>query len=187
VNLRVPWLGRCLLVLAAIAGAGCGDMQKQRNLRAYAPSNFFADGASARTPPAHTVESGSPRRGGGLRQAQAKLNELHPTIEMLRRGRDQFNAQCAPCHGEDGYGRGIVVRRGFPAPASLHDSRLRAVSDGHLYDVITQGFGTMYPAGYRIAPADRWAIVAYVRALQLSQHAALTDVPAAERAQLLRQ
>jgi mono/diheme cytochrome c family protein len=93
---------------------------------------------------------------------------------------------CAVCHGEDGYGGGIVVRRGFPAPPSLHQVRLRAAPAGQLYEVIVQGYGIMYPAGYRIGPQDRWAIVAYIHALQLSQNARLADVPSAERAKLVQ-
>jgi mono/diheme cytochrome c family protein len=178
-----------VLGLAALAVAGCDNMQDQRNDRAYAPSAFFADGASARTPPAHTVPSGPLRSELVLTgRANGRLAGAVPlavTRDLLRRGRDQFNAQCAECHGEDGYGRGIVVRRGFPAPPSLHDPRLRMAPAGHLYDVIARGYGVMYPAGYRVAVADRWAIVAYIRALQLSQHATLADVPVAERARLL--
>jgi mono/diheme cytochrome c family protein len=180
------WLALAWLLLAA---AGCDNMQDQRNARAYAPSSFFADGTSARTPPAHSVPSGplpSEAVGTGAAGGRPVVDVPLPvTLALLRRGRDQYNAQCAECHGEDGYGRGIVVRRGFPAPLSLHDPRLRSAPAGHIYDVIARGSGIMYPAGYRVAVADRWAIVAYVRALQLSQHATLADVPAAERARLL--
>jgi mono/diheme cytochrome c family protein len=176
-------------VLLALVAGGCDNMQKQRNDRAYAPSAFFADGASARTPPAHTVAAGplpSELMLTGLSDGQPVADLPVPvTLALLRRGREEYNAQCAECHGEDGYGRGMVVRRGFPAPVSLHDPRLRLVPAGHLFDVITRGYGVMYPAGYRVAVADRWAIVAYIRALQLSQHATLADVPAAEREELL--
>jgi mono/diheme cytochrome c family protein len=105
---------------------------------------------------------------------------------VLERGRERFIIHCAVCHGEDGYGRGIVVRRGFPAPPSFHTAALRALPSGQLYNVITQGYGAMYPAADRVAPADRWAIVLYIRALQLSQHAALADVAPADQASLLR-
>ena len=177
-----------LLGLLALALGGCDNMQQQRNDRAYAPSAFFADGASARTPPAHTVLAGPllselilTGAAGGKPAAEIPVPV---TLALLRRGREEFNAQCAECHGEDGYGRGIVVRRGFAAPAARHDPRLRAAPAGQLYDVITRGYGIMYPAGYRVAVGDRWAIVAYLRALQLSQHATLADVPVAERGEL---
>ena len=186
--MSASWRGAALGLLVLLAG-GCDNMQDQRNLRTYAPSDQFADGASARTPPAHTVPSGPlPSElllTGSAAGRPAGDLPVPVTAALLRRGRDEFNAQCAECHGEDGYGQGIIVRRGFPAPPSLHDPRQRAAPAGHLFEVITRGYGVMYPAGYRVAVADRWAIVAYIRALQLSQHATLADVPAAERARLL--
>ena len=96
---------------------------------------------------------------------------------VLARGRVQFMAICANCHGEDGYGRGIVVRRGFPQPPSYHEEKLRNAPVGHLYDVIANGYGAMYPYKSIVDVNDRWAIVAYIRALQRSQHAATGDVP----------
>lgn len=184
--MKAPALALAALALAA---GGCDNMQKQRNDRPYAPSAVFADGSSARTPPAHTVPAGPllselVLTGASGGQPAAGI-PVPVTLALLERGREQYNAQCAACHGEDGYGDGIVVRRGFPAPPSLHDPRLRLAPAGRLFDVITRGSGKMYPAGYRVAVGDRWAIVAYLRALQLSQHATLADVPAAEREELL--
>ncbi|MEO6876643.1 MAG: cytochrome c [Opitutaceae bacterium] len=102
------------------------------------------------------------------------------TRELLERGRGRFNISCAPCHGEDGLGRGVVVRRGFPAPPSYSAPWLLKAPVGHFYEVISHGIGRMYPLADRIVPRDRWAIVAYVRALQRSQNATKQDVPAGE-------
>lgn len=136
--------------------------------------------------PAHAVARGAPPPGDvmatGFRDGVPVAHSPQPfTRESLERGRERFNIYCAPCHGEDGYGTGIVVRRGFPPAPSYHDGRLRQVSDGHLFDVITRGYGVMLPFADRISPADRWAIIGYIRALQRSQHATLADVPAARR------
>jgi mono/diheme cytochrome c family protein len=105
-------------------------------------------------------------------------------IQLLRRGQERFSIYCMPCHSPAGDGDGMVVRRGFPAPPSFHSDRLRAVPDRHIYDVITQGYGIMYPYADRVEPQDRWAIVAYIRALQLSQHAAADELSPAQRARL---
>ena len=170
-----PRLARSMLAAGGVlAAAGCDNMQHQSHLRPYEASDHFADGASARTPPAHTVPHGR----------TAAAVPPRATRAVLQRGRERFAIHCAVCHGLDGYGRGIVVRRGFPAAPSLHDARLRTASAAHFYDVIVRGYGLMYPAGYRIDPADRWAIVAYIRALQRSQRASLADVPPEERARL---
>jgi len=106
------------------------------------------------------------------------------TPALLARGRDRFDVFCSPCHGIVGDGDGFVVRRGFPAPPSYHTDRLRSASDAHLYAVITDGYGAMYPYATRLTPSDRMAVVAYIRALQLSQHASVDAVPRAARAAL---
>lgn len=100
------------------------------------------------------------------------VNPLPVTMPLLRRGQERFNIYCAPCHGRSGDGAGMIAQRGFPAPPSYHTDKLRHAPDGHFYRVISNGYGVMYPYADRIAPADRWAILAYIRALQLSQHAA---------------
>jgi mono/diheme cytochrome c family protein len=179
-----------ILLGLALAGAGCDNMKHQPNSRPYDPSAYFSSGASARLPPAHTIPSG-PRPDeayltGKSRDQWLARAPVPITRGVLERGRERFNINCAVCHGEDGYGRGIVVRRGFPAPPSFHTDALRALPAGQIYDVITRGYGAMYPAADRVTPADRWAIVLYIRALQRSQHATLADVAPAEQARLLR-
>ncbi len=139
---------------------------------------------------AATVARGEPPGFGPLATgfadgAPVERSPLPFTRELLERGRDRFNIHCAVCHGADGHGAGIVVRRGFPAPASYHEPRLRDAPDGHLFDVITRGYGVMLPYADRLSPADRWAVVGYIRALQLGQHAPLAAVPAARREELL--
>ena len=109
------------------------------------------------------------------------------TRELLERGRDRFQICCTPCHGRMGKGDGMVVERGFRAPPSYHIDRLREAPPGHFFDVITNGFGAMASYASRIPTRDRWAIIAYIRALQLSQHATLDDAPDAQRRELLRE
>ena len=111
-------------------------------------------------------------------------NPLPLTAATLARGQERFNIYCSPCHSEAGDGDGMVVRRGFPHPPSYHSERLRYAPDAHFFSVITHGYGAMYSYADRIEPDDRWAIVAYIRALQLSQHARLQDVPQPQRDRL---
>jgi mono/diheme cytochrome c family protein len=102
---------------------------------------------------------------------------MQVTRATLERGRDTFNAFCSPCHDRVGTGRGMIVRRGFPQPPSYHQERLRTVADGHFFDVMTNGFGRMPSYASQIPVEDRWAVVAYIRTLQLSQHAPLEELP----------
>ncbi|HJT06952.1 MAG TPA: cytochrome c, partial [Stellaceae bacterium] len=106
------------------------------------------------------------------------------TAQVLERGQQRFNVYCSPCHGEAGDGNGMIVQRGFPRPPSYHIDRLRQAPSQHFYDVISNGYGAMYSYAARVAPADRWAIVAYIRALQASQNATLAQVPENERSAL---
>jgi mono/diheme cytochrome c family protein len=183
-------LHRLLAVaLLAAALAGCDNMKHQRSLRADAPTGLFANGTSAQHPPPGTVARGAGDAGRLTGSATDRVPgadglPLPLTVELLQRGRERFEAYCSPCHGSDGYGTGIVVRRGFPAPPSYHEERLRRAPLGHFYDVITHGYGAMYSYAERVPPADRWAIAAYIRALQRSQHASLADVPPAQRSAL---
>jgi mono/diheme cytochrome c family protein len=115
---------------------------------------------------------------------QPVANPLPITSETLKRGQQRYNIYCVPCHSETGDGDGMVVRRGFPRPLSFHSDALRAAPDAHFYDAITNGYGVMYSYAERVDVHDRWAIAAYIRALQLSQNARLDDVPVADRTKL---
>lgn len=177
-------------VIMAVAGCVCvllsacdDEMDDVPHFEPMEQSQLFDDGTSARTPPDGTVARGQldidpalyHGREPDTREAVAQ-SPLPPTPARLARGMELFNIHCAVCHGEDGYGKGIVVRRGFPPPPSYHSERLRNAPDGHFFDVITNGYGKMYSYRSRVAVKDRWAIVCYIRALQLSQHAHLSDV-----------
>ncbi len=118
-------------------------------------------------------------------EAQAEPAPM-PTVtpELLERGRQRFEIYCSVCHGLAGYGDGPVVQRGFPAPPSYHIDRLRQAPNQHFYDVITHGYGVMFSYAQRVGPADRWAIVAYIRALQASQNMPATRLTATERSRL---
>ena len=177
--------------LLLLTFTGCRpDMYNQPRYKTYAADDFFRDGASARPLPLHTVARGHADLDTEYFQGKTddgKLVEAFPqavTRATLERGRERFDIYCAVCHGRSGEGNGIIVQRGFPAPPSYHTDRLRTAPVGHFYDVITNGYGVMYPYAARVEPPDRWAIAAYIRALQLAQNATLDDVPAAERANL---
>lgn len=178
-------VGLCLVAtMALLVGACRQDMYNQPRTKPYSGTDFFANGASARPVPLHTVEYHGALSNDAFTTG---LNDdlliaylpapLKLTPEMLQRGRERFDIYCAVCHGVTGAGDGEVVRRGFPAPPSYHTDRLRNAPLGHFYDVITNGYGVMYSYASRIEPQDRWAIAVYIRALQLSQHANPEDVP----------
>jgi mono/diheme cytochrome c family protein len=188
-----------LLLIGLLAGCERAkqDMYDQPRYKPYAASPLFADGASARPLPSGTVPHARGAFGGSTGgrvgtaevrqdlQAEAAQAQPYPVdMQLLRRGQERFSIYCVPCHSPAGDGDGMVVRRGFPSPPTFHSERLRAVPDRHLYDVITQGYGIMYPYADRIEPQDRWAVVAYIRALQLSQHAEAAHLPDALRARL---
>jgi cytochrome c5 len=153
-------------------------MDSQPKYHEYQPGGLFRNGRVLQEPVAGTIA-----RGDLQRVAEAKQKPAI-TATLLARGREQYDIFCSPCHDRVGTGQGIVVQRGFPKPANLHDAAQRALSDQQLYDVIANGYGAMYGHGDRVAPRDRWAIVAYIRALQLSQHAALADLSAEDQARL---
>ena len=158
-----------ILALPLLLGT-CDDMTQQPRQDAYT-----APAGSPATPPPGTV-----------RFAEPHTDAPAVTLALLERGQQQFHVFCTPCHAETGDGRGMVVRRGFPVPASFHIERLRAVPPQYFYDVITNGDGTMYSFAQRVAPVDRWAIVAYIRALQASQNAAVDALTPAQQAELAK-
>ena len=169
-----------LALFACTLAAGCGqDMDTQPKYSEYQPAPLFRNGRVLQTPVAGTVARDDPDR-------SAEAAEKPPlTAGLLNRGQQEFDIFCSPCHGRTGEGNGMVVQRGMPQPPNFHGERLRTLPDEKIFDAITAGYGVMYSYAARIRPRDRWAIVAYVRALQLSQHARLDDVPAPERQRLL--
>ena len=186
---RMRAIGGALLL--ALAVGGCRqDMHDQPKYKPLVASEFFRDGRSARPIIQDTVPRGHLREDVEYftgKNAAGKLVAdlpMEPTTAVLQRGRERYDIYCSPCHDRTGAGRGMVVRRGFKPPPSYHIDRLRQAAAGHFYDVITNGFGAMPDYRAMIPPADRWAIVAYIRALQRSQHATLADVPAEEAAKL---
>jgi mono/diheme cytochrome c family protein len=149
-------------------------------------SDFFRDGRSARVPVEGTVARGHLRDDEHLftGKVNGKLVEALPfpvTRELLERGQERYNIYCTPCHSRVGDGSGVIVQRGYRRPESFHVERLRQAPVGHYFDAMTRGFGAMPDFASQISPPDRWAIAAYIRALQLSQHATLADVPESER------
>jgi mono/diheme cytochrome c family protein len=185
------WLSRGLSVML-FTGAltACHrDMYVQPYKRPLTPSPFFGDGAASRPLVANTVAQEDPANLGpaetGWQDGRLVLDIPVPiTAALLARGQERFGIYCAVCHGDDGYGQGMIVQRGFPAPLSFHTDRLRQAPAGHFFDVMTRGYGVMYPYASRVAPEDRWAITAYIRALQLSQHAPVAALPTQLQGQL---
>jgi mono/diheme cytochrome c family protein len=166
---------RLLLLGLLLLGACDDDMADQQKLEPYEASTVFPNGTAQQTPVPGTVARGD-------LALETTLAERPPmTAGLLKRGQERFDAYCSPCHGRAGDGQGVVVQRGFPSPPSYHIERLRDAPDRHIMDVIRNGYGVMYPYAARVAPADRWAIAAYIRALQLSQHAALEELPQEDR------
>jgi hypothetical protein len=193
-----------MLVAALLLLAGCErakqDMYDQPRYDTFQQSRLFEDGASARTPPAGVqarargdfAGSSSGRVGAArvqddLLADRARSNPYPVDLRLLEKGRERYMIYCTPCHSPVGDGDGMVVRRGFPAPPSFHQERLRTVADRHFYDVISRGYGVMVPHADRIEPSERWAIVAFIRALQFSQHAPAAALPAALRERLPRE
>jgi mono/diheme cytochrome c family protein len=162
-------------LLAALALGGCADqsMREQKRYETYEPAALWPDGTEARPLPEGAVARGD------LARAAALAHPPAATPDLLHRGQEQYDIFCTPCHGLAGRGDGMIVARGFPKPPSYHTDRLRAAPAQHFVDVITNGHGVMYSYAARVEPQDRWAIAAYIRALQLSQGAPVGSVPEA--------
>ncbi len=190
---------RWLVVLAFFMAIGCEgttdierlrqEMYNQSRFEPLEKNSFFSDNRSSRPWIKGTVARGHLRIDAHLYTGivDGKPAETFPfpiTRDVILRGRERYNIYCSPCHGYEGDGRGMVVRRGMKQPPSYHIERLQNETPGYFFDVMTNGFGAMYSYASRIKPRDRWAIIAYVQALQLSQNATLDDVPADVRQRL---
>lgn len=173
--MRAPTL---LLLFLPMIGGCKQDMADQPRYDPLAASNQFADGMSARMPVAGTVA-----RDADLSAVPDRF-PYPVTMALLERGQQRFDIFCSPCHDRTGDGHGMVVQRGFPAPPTYHQDALRKASDRHFYDVITNGYGAMYSYAARVPPADRWAIVAYIRTLQYSRYAPADALPEKLRGRL---
>jgi mono/diheme cytochrome c family protein len=175
------------ILLAVLALAACRqDMQDQPRFKPLAESDFYADLRSARPPVEGTVARGQLHEDsyfytGKFGNNPGDYMPFPVTGDVLAHGRERFNVYCAPCHSRVGDGNGMIVQRGFRAPPSYHTERLRKAPLGYFFDVITNGFGAMPDYASQIPPHDRWTIVAYIRALQLSQGATINDVPAGQK------
>jgi mono/diheme cytochrome c family protein len=171
------------LAFSLLAAAGCRqDMHNQPKYRPLRATTFFADGASARPLVEGTVARGTLQEDAAFftgKVGTALVRELPFAVDeaLLSRGQERFNIYCTPCHDFTGSGHGMVVQRGYRQPPSFHDARLRNVEAGYFFDIMTNGFGAMPDYRMQLTARDRWAVVAYIRALQLSQHAATTDIP----------
>jgi mono/diheme cytochrome c family protein len=180
-----------LTMLLLLSSTGCRrDMFLQPSEKPLERSGFFLDNHMASRPlPAHTVARGHLDEDEAFYTGKIGTNLVTTfpspiTRDVLERGQERFGIYCAPCHGRTGDGKGMIPQRGYPAPPSYHIDRLRSAPVGHFFDVITRGYGVMYPYGQRVEPEDRWAIAAYIRALQLSHDAKVPDVSDQDRAQL---
>jgi len=178
------------LCLTALVGSACRqDMHDQPKYVPLRGSTFFTDARSARPLVEGTVARGQLHDDelmytGKVNGQDATMFPARVDAATMARGRERFEIYCAPCHGRTGQGNGMIVLRGYRRPPSFHEERLRTAPVGHFFDVITNGFGAMPDYAAQVRVEDRWAIIAYLRALQLSEHATLADVPPAQRDRL---
>lgn len=175
--------------LCSIFSACRQDMQDQPKYKPLGENKFFLDGRNSRPVPANTIAVDELNDNDSYHTGTSSggfIDTIPVTVDakLLNRGRDRFDIFCSPCHGRLGDGNGMVAQRGVRAPANFHTDRLRSVPPGYLFQVITNGYGGMGDYDDQVDVDDRWAIVAYIRALQFSRDASLNDVPADARAQL---
>jgi mono/diheme cytochrome c family protein len=188
VGIRGLFLACCLA--AGLLAAGCRqDMHDQPKFKPYAKNAFFADQRASRPLVDGTIARGHLREDAVLYTGKAagKPVDAFPfavSAAVMARGQERFDIFCSPCHGRTGAGDGMIVRRGYRKPPTFHQDRLRQAAPGYTFDVITNGFGAMPDYAQQIPVRDRWAIVAYIKALQRSQNAAVGSVPAEARAAL---
>ena len=183
---------RCLAAACAVAslifGGGCEylrqDMANQPKNRPLSPSEFFGDGRSERPLVENAVARGAIADDELFVPKDSNNFPLTVDLKLLGRGEERYNIFCSPCHGLQGDGNGMVAMRGMKRPPSYHQERLRQVPNGYVYDVITNGFGQMLGYSAQIPLRDRWAIIAYIRALQLSRNMKAADLPAELRERL---
>ena len=178
-----------VVVLTLLLTACRQDMHDQPRYEALERNDFFADQRSARQPVEGTVARGQLRDDDHMYTGKVNNLPVHTfpmevTTDLVKRGQERYNIYCTPCHDQTGQGLGMIVRRGFKRPSSFHIDRLREAPVGYYFDVMTNGFGVMASYAEQVTPKDRWAIAAYIRALQLSQNATLADVPEQERTKL---
>jgi cytochrome c5 len=170
--------------LCALGFAGCDntlrqDMANQPRQNPLSPAPFFPDDRSERPLMDNTVMHGSLQDDALMIPKDSNAFPLPVNMELLQRGQQRYAIFCTPCHGIQGDGLGMVAMRGMKHPPSYHQERLRNEPVGYLYDVVTNGFGAMYGYSSQIPPRDRWAIIAYMRALQVSRNAPVGELPAA--------
>ncbi|MBV9490468.1 MAG: cytochrome c [Verrucomicrobia bacterium] len=183
-------LSRLLLTVTAVSVLGCRqEMRDDSRLKPYQETPFFADRDSSRPLVSGVVPRGEARADdffytGKIDGHLVRGFPAPVTLEQLKKGQERYNIYCSVCHGITGVGDGAVVQRGFPRPPSFHDQRLRDAPEGHFFHVMTHGYGVMYSYAARVEPGERWAIIAYIRALQLARNAMTDDVPPEIRTQL---
>jgi len=186
-------LGLLCLICVTTLAACRQDMHDQPKYEPYEVSSFFDDKRTARNPVEGTIARGNLRADDHLYtgKVNGELATTFPfevTREVLERGQERFGIYCAPCHSSIGDGNGMIAQRGgssMKQPATYHSQQMRDMPVGHFFDVMTNGFGSMYSYSERISVRDRWAIAAYIRVLQMSQNASIEDVPAAQRQRLI--
>jgi mono/diheme cytochrome c family protein len=188
--LRADRTTRLMFAVLAFASSACRqDMHDQPKYKPLRHSHFFADGRDSRPRVAGTVARGEFIRESAVQSGRdgktyVETIPVPVTDSLLRRGQERYDIFCSVCHDRVGNGGGMIVQRGYKRPSSFHVPRLREMADGYFFDVMTNGYSVMPSYASQVSVEDRWAITAYIRALQLSQAATLADVPATERAKL---